>query len=289
MRSAARLLTVAALLLAAGSARAADTYPIKIDRPVKAGDAADVHFTCEASQKLTMSAPGADPMHQDQTTSGDLTARMDVLHATDKGDADQFTLTVKSFTDGEHQALAEPGAVLTVKRSATDLDITSSGAPVSDDAKKILSLIFDKIDPTAKTTDDDVFGTTTPRKVGDAWPINTVAAAQGLGKMNITVAAEDLAGETKLVSVDQAPAGPVLHITASFKAKNLKPEVPPGATLGECNLVAAIDTHIPAEVTALPVDQSLTMDIHMAFNTPNGGVVADIHASKKQTVTLIKK
>src|ERR1041384_4598276 len=98
-----RVILISALLLTgiapSQSARAADeTYPIKINRPAKAGDVYETHIFLELKDSATATVQGVAQPPRSSAAKGDLVARINVAEVDKTRNEKTFSITIPKFT-----------------------------------------------------------------------------------------------------------------------------------------------------------------------------------------------
>jgi hypothetical protein len=134
-------------------------------------------------------------------------------------------------------------------------------------------------------SDDDTFGSSSPRKVGDSWPINKEAVAKGFSSAGFSVDVKDVADQTVyLRRTFDSPAGKELLIEAFMNAKNFKPaELPPGATIESGELKAEFSGIFPVDPARLPRESGESVEITIHMTLPNAAVEVTGYSIKKTT------
>ena len=280
------------LTLIGSPAFAADeTYPIKLVRIAKAGDVSDVHRTVEQTRSMTMKRAGAAPQAQDQAMKGDLTARETIVAGGEDGKATEVSLAVTKFVDVDGKELIPAGKVAQIKMGEKETTVTIERATVAENVRALLAVMYSPHKPGA-TDDDSVFGSKTPRKVGESWPLDATAAADDLSKSVAKVDAKDISGQVTLAGVEKTAAGDALKITSEFKAKNMVPPLPAeGFTVNQCDVDVHVDGLFPTDLTKPRTDAMMSMDMTMQLVSKDGSIsiAMKMHQTQKTSLTPIKK
>jgi hypothetical protein len=261
-----------ALLLTSAAAPAADApYAIKIDRPAKVGDAYVTHIVVESS-RITTYTLASGPRRDEEILAGDLTARVDVREVDPTGSEKTLTLTVQKFTIGaDHKQAVASGQIIEVARSATGVTVNlQGGASLDADARQILGLIYDRLN-VSNVSDDDVFGSKTPRQVGDSWPVNAVLAAKQASGADITLQAADVTGQSTLKALATVDGIPALRLATTMTIHNAAPRYK-GATVEKSDVKADMNVVVPVDPSLRTLESESTLQttvtLKLAGDTP---------------------
>jgi hypothetical protein len=281
------------LLLVASAVLAADeSYPIKLERVPKAGDVSDVHSTAEQSMAMTMNIPGAPPRVQNQAHKGDLTARETVVAVGADGNLTEVSLAVTRFVDDAGKELIPAGKVAQIKLGEKETTVTiEGGGAIGPDAQAILAALYPPHRP-GSADDDAIFGSKTPRKVGESWPLNAKAAAEDFSTGVAKIDAKDIDGQVTLRSVEKTAIGDALRIVADFKGKNIVPPVPTqGLTVNQCEADVKFDGLFPTDTTQPRIEGAMSMDMTMQMASQDGSVTIamKMHMMQKTSATPVKR
>ena len=146
----------------------------------------------------------------------------------------------------------------------------------------------------ADSTDDDMFGSTEKRKVGESWPVHADAMAKSISKGGMEIAAAAITGQTHLNGMESVNGTLALRgVQAAIDMKDPKPSNgPPGMTMegssihGEFTGLFPLDPKAPAQRKS-----QMTMDTNIRYQRSDGLVKMDItsHIVKKEVVTPLSR
>jgi hypothetical protein len=254
-------------------ARAQD-YPIKLDRPFKVGDKFRVEATGTSKQSSTVTVDGEIVKREDIDFTAAYEAEETVLEVDDKGRATRVSIKVSKLTrtEGEKtEDLVEPGAVVIAARPEKKKFFEINGRPAEAKTAKTLDLFITV--GGQGPTEDEIFGTTERKKVGDSWSVD-VEKAKADFQESAGGRLEDLEGKVKLDGVDKRPNGEVERISAHLTAKFIPP-FPPGVTLDDSSMDLKSSGAYPVDEKAPRRMESLKMKIEFSAHAPGkaGGKV----------------
>lgn len=149
-------------------------YPIRLERAEHAGQRWRVNAVARDSR--VREPVGIEGERMEETVVVELTAVTEVLEVDGEGRQlrDQHTIerleaTVEGETPG---AILPPGSVVTVIRGDDPVVLVDGAEP----AEAILEALDLALDFGVDTNDDEVFGTSEPRAIGERWPVDVERA-----------------------------------------------------------------------------------------------------------------
>ncbi len=236
--------------LAAGADPA--TYPVKINRPFKAGDAYDVHATFEGTDSSTATLPGKPPQKEDHKYSIDFTARCDVKEVDAFGAEEVFSLTIEKLAAGpDGKVTMDAGKIIDIKRDDKDMTVTlRGGGDLPEDVQKAIEFIYSPLNPSG-ITDDDVMGSPTPRKVlGEAWPINNDNAVKQAAN-SVVIDPKHISGTTTLKGVEDFNGVRAVRVATAMSFANARPiTLPKEVTVDSSDFKVSVGSLLPLDPDA---------------------------------------
>jgi len=247
----ARLLMLVATIAFVCATAAAQEYPIKLDRPVTVGDRTTRSTTITG--KLHIVAKDANATLDDRTTTYtiDYAAEITVLAVDSTGYVTKDTHRIvkcRRFQGDVSTDYFQPGALVTASFENGQEVFTKDAQPVTPQQAGILRTII-TLNPYAPT-EDQILGTTEPRKVGDVWPVNATLLTQDVaGEMP---KGPTYSGKAQLVGLVPVSGVDCLEIRIDVSNSSFAPMAPRGVTVvsGASNLTATSD---------YPVDTTMPM------------------------------
>jgi hypothetical protein len=285
-----RIVAVGLLVLTQRLYGQAATYPIVPDRPVKVGDVCDSRWVVERTTTVSISAGGQEMPPKVDKVAGEIAGRMEIKEIFPDGDPKVILLTVKTFKNtADKTDEVAANKVIEITRSADPATAKlTDGGDLSAAALALLQEAFSSHHD--GPSDNDVFGSKTPRAVGDKWPVDAKKAAEQAAKSDVKLKAEDISGEMTLKGVEKVNGADALRVEGSMTAKNARPgNLPEELVLSMSDLTTTMSGLFPTDLTSPALESSTKADIHMKGTT--GGATLDMvmHASSSQTTTPVKK
>ncbi len=207
-----------------------------------------------------------------------------------KGDPQTFTLTVGKFIVGKEGAEAVPaGKVITIMRTESDVTATlPDGREVDSAAMDVIRAYYHPVSK-SNLSDDDVFGTKTAQAVGQSWPLNADNAAKNIAEDGLDVVAGNLSGQQTLKEIKKVNGADAAHIVGVLEAKDFKPVDGGAVTYSDSHLKMAMDGLFPIDPAAPAAEAGIVMDLSMHAKSGGATIEITLHASKKETITPVKK
>lgn len=268
----------------AATAVAADTtaYPIKFTRPYTVGSSLSHRISVENSQTTTTTPTGGTAQKVETIVKGELAGTLTVSSIDTQGDPKDFTFAVDSFTGGDGKTLIPAGKVIDVKRTEKDVMFSIAGETLSAQAKDVLKAMFDPLS-SSTVDDDEAFGSSSPHKVGESWPINKEVVAKQLNESGMAVDVKNVADQSVYLrrTVDNS-GGKSLLLEAFVNAKDFKTsDLPPQATVESSTLEAQLNGIFPVDATQLPREVGHGLRINMHLVLPNAAIELTINSSRR--------
>ncbi len=273
-----RSLVAAATVVCAGSAaaRAADTYPIKMHRPVTVGQLMSVSCKAEVKQSAKVTAGGqAQPDRTDKFTA-ELTGTAKVEAVNKVGSPTKVTVTIDKLTKDGVDVLPA-GTVVTADHSGDHEAFTVAGDAVEPAQAAVLSTVIDTDKPDQTVTDDQMLGTPTAQPAGGTWAGDPAKLAATLNEDHVPVTADHFKVNATLVEVKPVDGVPseVIRVTLDGDPLEKGKDVD-GLTLTGGTFKGTMTQTLPAD----PAGLAETSDEHITYafqGTANGGAVtADV-------------
>jgi hypothetical protein len=136
---------------------------------------------------------------------------------------------------------------------------------------------------------DDAFGTPTPQRRGDAWPVNAEAMARLLSRQGVGVKARDVSGSVSIREVRVVGGVPHLLIQGKARVARYTPEVsflPPGTKVVSATDEIKFTKLVPAGATGHCAADSYSEKATMKVRTKEGEIDADILVDVKVLQTV---
>jgi hypothetical protein len=193
--------------------------------------------------------------------------RVVAIGSTGKPTTVQYTIEAFEVTEGGAPTTALPaGTVLTVERATqpgADPRMHVNGRDVAPEVAAALGIVVSR--RSSDTSDDDVFGSTTPRRVGERWGINAALAqremaASGAPEMR-------LRGDVRATELSTVDSLPCIVLTATMRGQLAGiPSLPPTATFRAGTMEATMSGAFPLDGTSRPPTGSVSMVMDVTFS-----------------------
>ncbi|HEY6321411.1 MAG TPA: hypothetical protein VJA16_07630 [Thermoanaerobaculia bacterium] len=203
----------------ASAAPAAD-YAVRLARSVAAGEKRLAVGSLESDDHLAGMKAGA-ASDQRQTATIHYVVATEILEVSARGNALRATLTVRRLTKesgGTTLELAKPGAVVSARLAGRERVFELAGARLAPDLQTALAAAL-PLHADDEPTDDDLFGTTQRRRVGESWPANAELFAR-FGAASVTFDPQDVAGTVTLAAVKPVHGEPCLEVRWKLEARH---------------------------------------------------------------------
>jgi hypothetical protein len=278
--------SLGALLVLMAATVAAQDYAIKLGLPLKVGQRYQFTATGSQSSENTVTAEERVVRNQKEELSLEMESEVTVLAIDAKGRSTKESHTIKKLLQGEgKQPLLEAGTKVVASRPGSKQVFEIAGEPVADDVAKALELALEIT--SGGPTDDEIFGTTDRKKVGDRWPMNDALALQdGNAKLaGSGLAITKITGATTLQKVTKAGAVDVLHLAADLTA-TLAPAAQSPFTIADSTMTAAFTGAFPTDPTKSVHQEGETMTMSIkASGKPNPeGPVVQVASILKRSI-----
>ena len=286
MKTPFALCSLIVLLTASVSAQ---DYAIKIEQPFKVGQRYNLTVVATDSSEMTMTAEQRPPKIQDEDQDIQMESVATVLAVDANGRPTKESHTIVKLLQGAaHEPLLAAGTKVTASRADRKKMFEINGAPAMGAVAKALDLAVDIT--SGGPTDDEIFGTTERKKVGDSWPLNESVAMKDanekLGAMGMSV--NSVKGTTTLQKVTREGGVDVFHFKANLNATaTASPAAKGPFTAGGTTMDATFTGAMPEDITKSGLEEGETMTMVMKVSgkpTPEGPVV-QLSLKAKRSVT----
>ncbi len=241
---------------------AQQTYVVRFNRPMKTGETFRQVSQATENQKISLSAAGNVVQQKDDTVNVAFASRARVDAVNEKGRPTKLSHVIEKLeqTLGDQKAVVlQPGDVVVATGQANQVQFTVNDSPVAPELEKLLSMVI-AVD-TGQPTEDELFGSEQPRKIGETWPISGELAASTMQKMEIQIDPQNVSGEAKLeeAKVEGQPA--MLVMSGKMTIKDLKPAGLQGMELSKSSANLHYTTTAPADPAAHNQDETKVYDL----------------------------
>ena len=257
------------------------TYPIHLQRAHHVGERYLLVDEVTQREERTVTAGGQVLESVDRTTTVRLAAAVEILEVDEHGKAARLRYQVQSCErsgGGSNETLLRQGQVVEVATAANreDARVTIGGAPATDEQLDALDAVLTL---TRSGKDEDaLFGSTTPRAVGDSWQPDLAAIAEDLGTASpFRLDPSHMSGSVRLV--ERRNEGPVagLVVETSLEATDATMDgLPPGTNIRRGEVSMELGGFYPLEESMPPLVQTTQLVVSLGIDVPTPAGTADL-------------
>jgi hypothetical protein len=192
-RIALKMLSASALALVFSSLSAAQTYTVRFERPCKKGERYRISGSASSSKKRTFTVEGR-VITETEGFTAEFGADETAVELGSDGKLIKETLTInycRVHKDGNTRQPFPKGTVVVAAVENSQKVFRVGGQPVDKQFDELLETMTDISSSKGGPSEDEIFGTPEPRKVGDSWSVNTAAAIKSLYEDAKIVASQD--------------------------------------------------------------------------------------------------
>ncbi len=218
-----------ALFLSPLSPRAAEEFTIRLNHPQKPGARMETDTTADTEDVITLSVSGRVFRENKNKESWRLRVLETIDAVTDNAEASRKTLQVIEFTqsnDGVTKPVLKSGAIIKAASDKGEETFTVDGSPAAPQVRKMLERLV-SLSEDGRPTDDDLYGTSKRRKIGDRWPIDAKAVARAMKTAKLSVAPDDVDGQATLKAVREKNGRRFLEIETTVATRDMEVEFIP--------------------------------------------------------------
>lgn len=270
-----------------------EAYPIQLERPSVVGarwdETHEVHV--DTTRKTQQAGQAQDSFRSRVTTA--LRADGEVIAADEAGRGTHYRYQVSSCTrleDGVRRALLRSGQIVEVRRDPSGAETLMSidGQPASAELEDQLSEVFPELTPSASP--DHIFGSETPRRVGERWDANLAVLIPDFERFTpFRVNPEQARAYSEVLRVTSFDGNDGIDVRSTFEAINARmTTLPEGATMRRSRLSTIREGFLPFNLT-LPSTRhakSVEMEMELAVPTPAGEVITLVHIRMQGTRSI---
>jgi hypothetical protein len=232
-------------------------YQIKLFRPEKVGNTYKTVINGSERRETSTTVDGKRIAPKPEGIVYEISGVKEITKINDRGQVVGLTFTVEQCLkldgDKKTEVLPKDTVVLAcVDGKTTKFVAKDSSVTLPPDAFRILPFAID-LNNGGILVNDDTFGTTDSKKVGEVWPVNSEFVAKDFNTrsgMDLSTKKEDVTGEAKLVGVKETQGMTCLDLRLNVTTES-HGVAPAQLSLKNANLTVTLSM----EVTGLfPVD-----------------------------------
>jgi len=276
-------------LVLSGAATAKD-YNIKLHRPVVIGMRYMVNLELTRQNTSLAKVDGDSQKPEEITSVVSLIGTVEVLDVSAKGYPVSEEYSVAKCTQTVNKKtvdLVKPGTPLVVRLTPKGMYIDMDGEPLPLPIAEILNDLF--VMTNGEITEDEVYGTSKTRAVGDTWALQ----AEGTDKFakDSGFSTEGLTGKSLLVGVQKIAGADCLEISSTFVVPQVIPpedSIPPKFKVQKATFKATNWGLYPADNVSLPPHEKTVTDTELTVVGSNGSQKIVSTTLGKQTRVIIR-
>ena len=255
-----------------GSAALGDgRYRVLFDRREREGEERRVESSGREIAASTFFEGGRRVQHGVEVTAVRFEGRCLTRHVNASGRT--VTLSCQVLTlrnEAGDSELVPTGAKLVVDRARkrAAARVTVDGQPASQEVRQAIDLVLGLSEPT--DSDDMVFGSESPRRVGEKWPIAGGVLARRLEQQLSSTVTQPPTGEVELVGLTDVATIPAMHLRARVGVTELTSQE------GASKFTTTIERKLPLDLAGRVLWQSTVGEFQIKQPVPERpGVVLD--------------
>ena len=265
-----------------------ERHAIRFERPRAVGARYRVEASGEKSLRMEQQGQ-ATPVRDERTVVRMLAVeRIVAVNATGEPTSSEYTIeTFEVERDGTTVRPLARGTVVLVERAISpdaEARMTVGGAPVASEIATALGIVVSR--KVSGVSDDEVFGSTNPRRVGERWNINAEVAERELAANGLTdVRLRGQVQATELTTVDNLPC---LVLTATMTGRlGAIPNLPGTARFVNGTVETTHRGAFPTDGTSRPPtsEMSMALDTTFTVNAGGGQPVQTLHMVVRDSLT----
>lgn len=216
----------------------AQEYRIRLSLPDRPGNKYAISANAFNLERMSQ----GDHVLKDTEYRVEFEGHAEILGVDTKGQAVKIAFAVQRFVKTESGATTEllkPGATV-LADDTRDEPLSLKDGPLSEEAREAFRLIHSRHKP-GDPTDDEIFGTNEPKKIGESWAINSKLASTNLSEEGMVIPPAGISGTVKLIGQDRIDGSGCLDIRAEVSVDGVSvKDPPPGYTVRSAPLHAML-------------------------------------------------
>jgi len=241
-------------------------YEIKFTRPSKAGDVSREISTGTSTQQSTVFSAGQVIKSANLITEIELESDNTVVETDKEGRPIRESLLVricKVKIDGQESTPFAAGTVInaSVKDGKVVFDVDNK--PVDDRLSAALSLVESLY--TGGIGDDEVFGTSDRKKIGDSWKIRPEAIPADMARHEIKVDKDKIDGSVRVEKLEKSGDADCLFISAEMSVKDIVPKLPENLKVESSVMMTNFTGLFPLDLASQRLAQTTEFKMQMTL------------------------
>ena len=273
-------IAVVAVACVAAGARAETPYDINLTRPIEPGQR--LHIVAEATIDVSTTADMGDGPKEIGSVKMKvkLNSIAQVMKVDEHGRPTAMAHTIKEcimIRGGRPSMIVPPGDTLVARQRSGKMTFFAKKRRFNMLQQMALEAVAEL--DIYGATEDELFGSSRPRRVGEHWPINAEALAAELGRLaHRKSRAEDIRGTTSLVRVQGFNDQPCQMIGITIDARGVIPgidQLPPSARLKSSRMQVQHFKMLPMDESKHGLADNTTIEVEILFSDSLGSQAAE--------------
>jgi len=226
MRCVKRLMLTCAVMLLAAPCFAADdpdAYTILLDRPSRKGEKSPFELVYAQVLTTKTTEQGHDPTTTEDSLGAHFIFDDEVKEVDENGHSKLVVFTVRTCTsvkDKEETVLLPPGTKIIARAKEMDTEFTIDDKPPEKKVDALFKQLISLVRAPDVPTFDKAYGTSTPRKIGETWPIDANATASYLKACGLAVDAKDVSGDVSFKALESSDGEACVRVEGNAHVKH---------------------------------------------------------------------
>ncbi len=266
-------------------------YAIHLNRPSRVGDRAHLVVTGEEDRVTTTRRAGAVVSDEHEKKRARIDAVLTVLSLDEKDEGADVAYDVTDLTyarAGREVVHLRGGHVMVERKPKEDDAIVNiDGQPATEDLRDAMKLVMSL--RRGGPSDDDVFGTKIPQRVGSHWHIDEKRALDDLvAQEGPEMASASTSGDAWLEGVTRVGEDDCLDVHARLRIDNLDfSEKVPSSTADVARVIATFSAAFPLDAAKPRVTERMLIEMTVKLRTPSpsGEITVELEGVQRREGT----
>lgn len=277
--------------LAQAPAPSGDAYPIKLTRPVRAGQR--YQYTADATvvQSMTANISGQTRTINPRSLAVHLEAVEHIMAVNALGEPTEALYAVEKCTVREGKKVRnvlQPGVNVTAEAGKWKprLNVDRGTLTIQDE---ILLRAVIALPSADNVSDDQCYGTEKPQKVGGEWPARADAVARSYSAAGVAVKKANVSGSVKLKDVTTLDGVPCLRVQGRAVINHFVPpdnDLPPDMRITDSDVEYKFTKVLPVDPAGACLSDSYSMRVNLKLKTDMAKIGPNVTVDGKLLTTV---
>ncbi|MBN8216718.1 MAG: hypothetical protein J0L75_08740 [Spirochaetes bacterium] len=237
--------------------------PIRLDRPYKVGERFHLQVSAAHQEQTTLTTKESPRIFAASYTA--ILEGVVTVQAIDaRGRMSACSVEVERLEKvlaDKTETLLPKGATLAARVTNGVDAYEARGAALSESAQGALPLLLSMAKGGA--SDDDLYGTRLPRRLGAEWGLSTERVAAELAHSGLTAKAKDVSGSCGLGEAPRVGDVDCIRVNRVVRVTNATPVLAPGMRLVKSTLESAGSSLLPRDPARHPLEEEMSLRAHI--------------------------